>query len=105
MAAFSFDTCFVLKVKYWESVSILAEPGDVHGKQSEAYHLPELVRPGKLFAGSFHDEGLLLGSAMLQLELDVSQPWLRVARVAEDILLIDGVFVALRCAVSYAGWF
>lgn len=41
---------------------------------------------------------------MLQLELDVSQPWLRTAGVAQDVLLVNSVFVALRCIVSYAGW-
>lgn len=38
---------------------------------------------------------------MLRLELDVGEPWLDASGVADDVLLVNGVFVALEKFVNF----
>lgn len=57
--------------------------------------LPEFVGSRELNTGASHNKSLLVDSSMLQLELDVSQPWFCTAEISQDVLLVDGIFVIL----------
>jgi hypothetical protein len=59
------------------------------------YHLPELVRSWKLNTCALHDERLFSNRPMLELVLDVCQPWLRAAGVTLYVLFVRKVFLGL----------
>lgn len=60
------------------------------------HHFPKFIRSRELSASSLQDVSLLLNTAMLKLELDVCQPWLRTSGIAEDILLVNRIFLGLH---------
>lgn len=63
---------------------------------SWAYHLPELIRSWQLDTGPLHNKGLLANSPVLQLVLDVGEPWLGAPGVSLDVLLVGEVVLGLR---------
>lgn len=51
-------------------------------------------------AGSLEHESALMYGSMLGLELYIGKPWLDASGIAYNVLLVNGVFVALQQMVS-----